>query len=172
MALTLPKRVAMRTEHTGTAPGDRAQRMAQVVGQAHEQTKSVVAALANLAYAELSTDQSLAGSAGVFSPLLSVNIVTTLASGSLLVTFTASSAQITNAGNTYFRLVVDGVVRRGTRGQVAAGFGLNSAIVQRIPVTRGTHTVAVQWSADNNTARINAKSLSYEHANLVVQEAA
>ncbi len=168
--VALPRKVAMRVELTGNAPGDRAQRMAQVVGQAHEQTKGVVAALANVAYVELATDVSL-GASAAFSPLISIKITSTLDAGALVVTFTASSAQLTNSGNTYFRIVVDGVVRKGTRGQIAAGFGLNSAIVQRIPVTRGPHTVVVQWSADNNTARINAKSLTYEHANLLVQEA-
>ncbi len=41
----LPRKVATRLEHTGHAPSDRAQRMAQQVGQAHEQTKAFVTSL-------------------------------------------------------------------------------------------------------------------------------
>lgn len=44
MAATLPKAAPFRREHTGDAAMDRVQRAAQVVTQAHEQTKAYVAA--------------------------------------------------------------------------------------------------------------------------------
>jgi hypothetical protein len=45
MAASLPKAIAFRAEPTGHAASDRAQRMAQDVGRAHEQTKVVVSAV-------------------------------------------------------------------------------------------------------------------------------
>lgn len=163
----------MRAEHTGNASGDRAQRMAQQVSQSHEITKELVQALANYAYAELAADVTLGASAGVYSDLLTVNLATSLPSGSLTITFSTSSTHVTNTGSNYFRVMVDGVAKRGAYATIGTlNFGVCALQVLRVPVTAGNHVVKLQWSTDFSSARINAKSSVAEHANLLVQEGA
>src|SRR5882724_11218167 len=146
----LPKKIATRREHTGDPALDRVQRQAQDVTAAHEQTKAIVAALANSVSVALTTDKMLAGSAGVYTTLLTASITTTLASGNLDITFTASGVHQTNQGTTYFKLFVDNVFVRGCYSTVGIGFAFSEAIVARAAIARGAHTIRVDWSTDTN----------------------
>lgn len=172
MTSSLSKKVAVRLEYTGQAAQDRAQRMAQQVGQAHEATKSVVEALANHTFTRLSTDNTLATSA-TYATLLTTTITTKLSSGNILITATASGQKITAVGTAYFRLLVDNVAAKGvyTTSQAVPN-AWSISIVHRVAATRGAHTVALQWRTDSNSLRINASSVTEEHASLLVQEVA
>lgn len=171
MTAVLPKKVAFRAEHTGDVARDRMQRMAQQVGQAHEATKLIVTALANQSYVALTTDKTLATSAS-YATLLTASINSVLPSSSLVITVTTSCAKITNAGTGFFRVLVDNVTAKGAAESCSAvPEAWSSSILMRVPVTQGTHTVALQWRTDTNSLRINAASAAEEHASMLVQEA-
>lgn len=173
MTAQLPNRVALRREQTGDVSKDRAQALAMRVATAHEQTKDVVSALANRTLVSLSTDNTLAGSAGVYTDLLTTTLTSVLHDGHLDILFTASGTHPTTANaTTYFRVLVDGVFASGcyfTNGIANAAWA--QSILTRVAVSKGPHTVLVQWSTDNNSARINAATSVNEHASLLVQEA-
>lgn len=169
MTAALPRKVAFRAEYTGSAAGDRAQRQAQSAVAAHEQTKSIVAAMMNRSYVTLAANTTT--SLTTYVTLLTTTLTTTLASGSLDVRFSVSGAHTTLAANGYFLVLVDGVAQKGLLAYSAAGQGFNGSMVQRIAVTRAPHTVTLQWKVDAGTARINASTVATEHAHLLVQEA-
>jgi hypothetical protein len=84
---SLPRAVPKRLQFTGDHGNDRAQRMAQEVGVAHEQTKAVVSDLATrLATAEASLASAVALIAASVSPkggIFLLNVVVTTAGVSL-----------------------------------------------------------------------------------------
>lgn len=171
MTAVLPKKVAVRQEFTGVVAQDRAQRMAQQVGQAHELTKAVVAALANSTFERLTTDVTIATSAS-YATLLTATIDTTLPSSELAIFFTASGQKITNNGSALFRVLVDGVAARGvitTCGAVTSSWAI--ALVDQVAVTKGPHTVLLQWRTDTSSLRILAATTAEHHACLRVHEA-
>jgi hypothetical protein len=177
---SLPKAIAFRAEPTGHAGADRAQRMAQDVGRAHEQTKayvkalvdSTIAALANQAYAALAVDTNLATSAS-YLVMLTANITTVLASGHLVISFSASGLKLAALGSNFFEIVVDGVVMKGCYHTTpAAAYAWSIGMMVRVPVTAGLHVVQLQWRTDSNSSRVNAASIPEEHMHLLAQEAA
>lgn len=170
MTAVLAKKVAVRQELTGVASQDRAQRMAQQVGQAHELTKAVVTALANSTFERLTTDVTIATSAS-YATLLTATIDTTLTSGNLDISFSASGQKITNNGSALFRILVDGVAARGmatTCAAVTSSWAMS--LVDQVAVTKGPHTVLLQWRTDTSSLRILAASTAEHHACLRVQE--
>lgn len=171
--MAAPK-LALRLQHTGAFARDQEQRLAQQAAAKTNLHVDTLAVLANRGYIALAADTTLAGSAGVYTTLLSASVTTTLKNGFLIVTFTASGTHPTTANSTvYFKLFVDGVFVRGayvTTGIAAAAFA--APILARVPVTAGSHVVRIDWSTDNNSARINANSNVNEHAALLAQEAA
>lgn len=168
------RKIAYRREHTGTFAGDQQQRSAQKAGFELNAKEKRLQVLENRAYVQLAANQTLAGSAGVYTTLLTTTITTLLASGFLILTFTASGTHPTTANaTTYFKLLVDGAYVQGayvTNGIANAAW--TAAIVVRAAVTKGAHTVTLQWSTDNNSARIAPLTSTNEHADLLVQEAA
>jgi hypothetical protein len=171
MTAALGRKVPMRVEHTGNASGDRAQRMAQQVGQSHEVTKTLVAAISNYAGVDLTQDTTTSSTALV--PLLAVGLKTLLASGSLLITFSASFNKATIAGPAVFVVNVDGVSYRGCVVTCAAAASDTAHILLRVPVKAGAHTVTVLWQVNSGTLRIATKTVPLnEFATLLVQEAA
>lgn len=167
MTVSLPKKVPLRQEPTGTARGDRAQLQARDVAKAHEITKAVVAALANRAYAALLVDAAI--NIAPYATLLSVPITTTLAKGFLVITWSAAAGN-TAACSLFFQVLVDNVVQKGTRVDVVAGGGSAPSMVLRVPVVKGAHTVLLQWKTNVNGAHCNAFTTLEEHASLLVQE--
>lgn len=169
MTASLAKKVAVRIEHTGDPAKDRAQLLARQNTQSHEQTRIIVAALMNRVFAALAVDVAIGVAAYV--ALLSTTITTVLAKGNIDIHFTASGANSTATANARFLVLVDGVAVKGTYGFTNAGDAFSAALVVRVAVTAGPHTIAVQWKSDAGAARINAKSVQEEHAHLLVAEA-
>ena len=167
MSANLPKKVALRQEPTGNAQADRAQLQGREVARAHEITKGVVAALANRAYVALTKDTLL--NIAAYATLLSVNITTSLTSGFLVIQWSLAAGNA-SACSLFFQVLVDNIVQKGTRVDVVAGGGGAPSMVLRVPVTKGAHTVALQWKTNVNGAHCNAASTVEEHASLLVQE--
>lgn len=166
-------KVAQQRTHTGSFTGDQAQRQAQIATVKTNAHVDAIAVLNNRAYVALTVDSTLAGSAGVYTTLLTTSLTTLLATGFVIVTFTASCTHNNAGATTYFKVFVDGVAVRGCYATVTAGGeAFCEAILIRVPVTKGTHVVLLKWSTDNNTVRINAKTSANEHAAMLVQEAA
>ena len=163
-------KLAQRTVHTGTFQGGQAQKLAQDTARKANTLAEQVAALQNRAYAALTTDST--APLFTYATLLTANITTVLATGYLIVTFTASGAHITNPGQTYFQVLVDNVIKKGIGVTMTTGGSWSASIVLRTVVTRGPHVVLVQWNSDAASGRINAASTVEEHAHLLVQEAA
>lgn len=168
MTTALPKRVAVRVEHTGDTSQDRAQRLARDVANAHELTKAFVAILANRSYAALATDTTIAAAA--YATLLTAQIMTLAPTGFLLVTFTASGLKTTAQGTISFQVLLDGVPVKGMHVGEGASFQFSASMLVRAPVKAGPHTVQLQWQTNISGAQINAASVNEEHASMLVQE--
>ena len=154
-----------RNEHTGDVVLDRIQgNVRDVIAY----LRSLVW-LANRAYAALATDTGTIA-AGAYATLLIANITTTLVKSFLLVSFTASGVQVTTLGTAFFQVLVDGAVVKGTYTTVAAGSAFAASMVVRVPVSKGAHSVALQWKTSVANARINASTVVEEHAHLYVEE--
>ncbi len=168
---TAPK-LAQRRQHTGEFGVDQQQRLAQDTARKVNSQADTLSALTNRSYATLAANTTLATSAS-YATLLTANITTVLATGYLLVHFTASGIHTNGGATVYFQVTVDGVATRGSYVTVpTANYAWSQAIVARVAVTRGGHAVLLQWRTDNNSARINAATVVTEHADLLVQEAA
>lgn len=166
-------KIAQRRE-LGTFPVQQAQILAQKTAAKTNDHVDALRVLNNRVFVPLLVDTTLGGTAGVYTTLLTATINTILTSGFLYITLTVSGTHPTVANATIdFRILVDGVLVQGsydTAGVAGAAFA--SAILTRVAVKKGAHTVLAQWSTDNNSARINAKTSTQEHANMLVQEAA
>lgn len=69
-----------------------------------------------------------------------------------------------------FRLDVDGTEYQGARVETVVGKTGTGAIVERVQVPAGAHTVKLKWKTTGDNARIRAASLpDEEHASLVVE---
>lgn len=168
---TAPK-LAQRLANPGSFATEQQQRLAQDTARKVNSFSDMLNAMVNRSYVALATDATLAGSALVFTTLLTSSITTVLASGFLIITFTASGTHALGGATTYFRVTVDGVTARGAYVTVsAAGYAFTAAIMVRVPVTRGAHAVLAQWSTDNNSSRIRPATNVSEHAGMLVQEA-
>lgn len=170
MTATIARKVAVRTEYTGSVSADRAQQQAQLVSRAHEVTKLTVQALANSAYVALTTDYTQAATA-TYATIISTTITTVLPSGYLVITFSVSGQQITNASTDVFRATVDGVAAGGCYQSTIVSGVFSASVVTRVAVTRGPHTIALQSKVNNNSLTIHALTVpGEEHAHLFVQE--
>lgn len=166
-------KLAQRSVHTGTFAGQQQQRLAQDAARQVNSHADMLNALVNRSYTALAVDASLAGSALVYTALFSASITTVMATGYLLMTFTASGTHTFLGATVDFKLLVDNVLTKGAYVTVrGAGDAFSVAIVSRVAVTRGAHTVRVDWSTDNSTARLRPATVDREHAALLVQEAA
>jgi hypothetical protein len=161
MAVTLPTH---QPQQTGNATLDRIQ----------SSLRDVIAFLRGMpwrlavVYAALATDATT--TSATYVTLLTTQITTLLERGYLLITMTASGAQITSNAVNRMRVVVNGVALKGTYSVTTANQTWCLALVVRVAVTRGTHTVLLQWNTDAGTMRISGLTLPEEHAHLVVEE--
>ena len=120
-------------------------------------------------FAEISADTSI--TSATFVDVLSAS-VTTLGGTKLIVT---ASFAISNTGaNTthHFRIVVDGVAKRGAGIRYTNTPGATGGIaIVVVGVAAGAHTVKLQARVDSGTLRIRPVTApDDEHASLVVQE--
>ena len=162
-------KLAQRVVHTGTFVGAQQQKLAQDAARKVNSHADMLNALVNRSYTALATDSTTASA--TYATLLTANITTWLATGYLLITFTASGAQITNAAIPEFQITVDGVATKGCYQSAAINAAFSVAIVIRVAVTRGAHVVLLQWKTTNATTRISAATINEEHAAILVQEA-
>ena len=168
VSAVIPRKVAFRLEPTGHAGSDRAQRLAQQVGQAHEATRSVVEAISNTVASALAADTTIAAAA--YATVLSSSITTTLQAGSIDVTVSVGGTKTTAAGNVLFQVLVDGTAYGLGRTSAGLGLAFGLQVSRRISVSRGPHTVALQWQTSANSAQVNASSVATEHIRMVVTE--
>lgn len=159
-----------RNEHTGNPGLDRIQGNVRSLIDFVRELAGSVAVLRNRSYVALTTSVTLAVAA--YATLLTATITTLLDRGYLVISFSASAVQTTTTGIVYFQVVVDGTVAKGAFVSIVAGGAGTASMVVRVPVTKGAHTVLLQWKSSVANARINAASVVEEHAHLLVQEAA
>lgn len=164
-------KLAVRRVHTGEFKVDQQQRLAQQAAQKLNSQADMLNAMLNRGYGALAVDTTLATSAS-YATLATATITTVLASGYLLITATASGVQLTNAAVDQFQITVDGVVIKGCYQSSAINGGFSVALVVRVAVTRGLHTVLWQAKCTSSSLRVNAATVNDEHAHVLVQEAA
>lgn len=120
-------------------------------------------------YTEVAVDTSTPSV--VFVDLLTAPVITT-GGGPLLVTFTASASATLAGAQVSFRILVDGAASRGS-GLVASAAGIPSstALLAKIPLAAGPHTVKIQWRVSLGTVQIRPVTApDNEHGSLYVQE--
>lgn len=155
---------------TSTFEGDQMQKQARLASQKANSLEPRVATLENTAYAALAANTTIGVAA--YATLLTATITTVLASGYLDLQFTVSGVQVTSAGTAYFTAYVDGTAAVGAYTTVAAGAAFCASAIARVRVRAGRHTVRVDWRSSVANARINAATVTEEHARLFVREAA
>ena len=158
---------AHRSEQTGNPGLDRIQNNVRALSA---YVRSLVW-LTRRAYVELATDQLLATSA-TFATLLTTTITTDRASSFLVVNFAASGIKLTGAGTAYFKIIVDGTAYKAVAVGVALNFRFCAALLQRIAVSAGLHTVRIDWRTDVSSVGIGAATVTEENAALSVHEEA
>ncbi len=126
--------------------------------------------LSRRAYVALATDVTIGVAA--YAKLIETTITSARAKSFLVVHLTASFGKITNAGTVSFQVLVDGVVAKGCRKSTPVTFSDSVAMVVRVPVSRGMHTVTVQWKSDTASATIAAATVVENHAAMTVHEVA
>jgi hypothetical protein len=104
-------------------------------------------------------------------PLLEVNI-TAGDVGFLLIWFAVTCSSSSNNRTVFFRVLVDGVVRRGGAARVSTLSQPQAVgIVLRVPVVAGARVVKVQWRVDGGTGQIRPIAApDAESASLLVAE--
>lgn len=123
--------------------------------------------------AYVATTADTTTSSASYVELMSTTITSAMASSYLVLSFTASGVKSTNAGTVTFQIVVDGTAVKGCSiGTLTATWHWNAAIVVRVPVVAGLHTVRIDWATTTASVRVNAASLVDEHASLHVFEEA
>jgi hypothetical protein len=155
-----------KTQHTGDAILDRIQNN---VSDLYVFVRSLLW-VRQRAYVALGTDATT--TSATYVTLLETTITTVLERGYLLMTMTASGAQITNNAVNRMRFVLDGVPQKGCYTVTTANQTWSMALIVRASVVRGSHTVLLQWNTDAGTMRISGLSLPEEHASVHLQEEA
>lgn len=107
-----------------------------------------------------------------FVDLLSVTLTTQ--ASFLLIFFTCGVSNTAGTGQTFFRVLVNGVAVAGAgASQVSANRPVSCAISHRIAVNAGSNIVKVQWRVANATGQIRPVAApDAEHANVIVMEVA
>lgn len=166
---TAPK-LAQRLANPGSFAVEQQQRLAQDTARKVNSFADMLNAMVNRSYIALATDTGNVAAAA-YATLLTAPITTVLATGFLIITFSASGLQNTSGGTLFFQVLVDGVVRKGCYTTQEAGFSFNASMVIRVAVTRGAHVVLLQGKTNAGSYRINAATVNEEHADMLAQEA-
>jgi hypothetical protein len=116
------------------------------------------------AFAEVSVDTST--TSGTFVDLLTINF-TKLMDASYLIVSANMSGDQSNANQVYYRIMADGVAKRGAGYQPGC-----AAITLRISgINAGARVIKLQWCVSGGTGRINVvTSPDWAHASLLVEE--
>ncbi len=118
-------------------------------------------------YVALAADVTI--NIAAYATLLTANITT--ATGTLLNIRWSAAATNAAAASAFYQVLVDGVVTKGCRADIAAAGGTNSGMIIQVAVAPGAHTVLLQWKTNVNATKINAATVVEQHAHLLVQEA-
>ncbi|HEY7424938.1 MAG TPA: hypothetical protein VH682_11975 [Gemmataceae bacterium] len=131
--------------------------------------------LVQTVFADLRADVSTSSTAFTNIPGLTATL-TTKAGDKLIIQYDASFEADTGPGSAAFRITIDGIPVPGSQSGSAPGAGLlnNVAAITEVPITAGSHTVAVQWVSLfgfplNIKAATGADTQGYG-ASLLVQE--
>lgn len=118
-------------------------------------------------FAEVTADTTTTST--TFVGLLSINITT---DDGYLIIHSASSSSCSSANRQiFFQVLVDSVAKRGYAVRLSgANNAEGSAVVIRVPVTAGAHTVALQWRVSASTGQVRPVSFIEESASLLVEE--
>lgn len=162
MAAALP---AHRGEYTGNTALDRIQ------SNVRDLISSVRALgwLTRRAYVALATDRTLAV-INVWETLIETSVITVQKTGFLLVQYTTSGLRPSPAGTVSFQVLVDGVTIKGTYFTASANGAFCCSQILVVPVVAGAHAVKLRWYTNVVNVRISAKSVSSEHASMLLQE--
>lgn len=153
-----------KSEQTGNAALDRIQNN---VRQAIEYLRNTFW-VTRRAYVALTEDKSTASA--TFAELMRADLATSRERSEILITFHMSGSRITTTATTYFRFLVDGVVCKGCYQSLSLNYGYTASFQYRVPVTRGAHTVTVEWKTDAATTEILAATEVHEYATLHLSE--
>ena len=102
--------------------------------------------------------------------ILRIDLTTT--GGALIVQAQGCASNATNNQVVFFRVIVDGIVRRGGSTKSNGGSGV-TAFVLSLKISglaAGTHSIVVQWRCDAGTAQVRPITAEDENASLLVQE--
>ncbi len=123
--------------------------------------------------ADIAVNTTTAAGSFPGSTLISQSVTIT-AGGILLVAFSCGTSNSSNNNTNFFRLVVDGVVRRAVGVRLPGGAnspGAGAMVFRVAGLTAGARLVDVQWYTTGGTAQIRPVAApDQEHASLVVQE--
>ncbi len=156
-----------KNQHTGDAMLDRIQsNVRELIAYVRS-----LAWLTRRAYVALGTDTGNVAAAA-YATLLTTTITTAIERSFLIIAFSASGTQITNAGTVFFQVLVDNDVVKGCYTTIPTNYSFSASMVVRIPVTRGLHSVLLQWKTNVSSAHINALSTTEEHASMSIHEEA
>jgi hypothetical protein len=124
-------------------------------------------------YTEITTDVSTTSVTPTYVTLQTQTIVTTGANY-LRCLFTSTGDNDTATAQNYFRIMVDGVLQKGSAVRVSAASTPHSCAIQTMTlVTEASHTVLVEWCVTAGTGRIfHSTNPNYHHASLLVEEVA
>jgi hypothetical protein len=105
-----------------------------------------------------------------FGTLLTTNITT--GANAIKVSFSAGVSGTTANRHAQFRLLIDGVVQRGTGAWcVSANNSMSASLIFKKTVTAALHTVTVEWAAASGVVSIRPVTApNTEHASLLVEE--
>lgn len=127
-------------------------------------------AVVQTTFAELTVDTSPAPVA--FNTLLS-QALTLNAGTKLVIRFDASMSATSNNRDVFFRVLIDGVVKRGVGARLANTGSAESVALSYVQsgLLAGAHTVVIQWRAPAGTVQIRPVAApDAEHASLICQE--
>jgi hypothetical protein len=129
-------------------------------------------------FLEKTVDVTTTSTGATWSSLLS-QAITLAGSTTLIIHFTAGCSNNTNNDGVFFRIKVDGTVKRGVAYQPAAGGSASTAnnagsvaMVLRVTgLAAGARTVLVEWQVDAGTGQIRPVAApNGEHASLLLEE--
>jgi len=118
----------------------------------------------------MSTGGLVADVTATTQDVLRIDITTT--GGALIVQSLGSASNGTNNAVVFFRVVVDGIVRRGGSTKSNGGSGVTAMAVslKLTGLTAGAHVVVVQWRVSSGTGQVRPITREDESASLLVEE--
>jgi hypothetical protein len=101
-----------------------------------------------------------------------LRISLTSSGGALIVQALGCASNATNNAVVFFRVIVDGIVRRGgsTKSNGGAGVTALSVSLKLTGLGTGDHVVGLQWRVSTGTGQVRPTTVEDENTSLLVQE--